>query len=59
MPEGYNSEIFKMYYNLEIERSRFEDIVNAPREFDNPKDEEAFYENAVRDYISRIHDVID
>lgn len=47
-----------MYFNLEIERKRFEDIINAPREFDNPKDEEAFYQDAVCDYILRISYII-
>lgn len=59
MPEGYDSEIFKMYYNLEAERAQFERFINHPREFDDPKAEEAFYENEVHDYISRIRDIID
>lgn len=57
--EGYDSELFKMYYSLEAERARFEGVINAPREFDDPKAEEAFYENAIHGYISRIRDIID
>ena len=57
--EGYDSETFKMYFSLEIERDRFERWLNQPREFDDPKAEEAYYEKAVCDYISRIHDIID
>lgn len=59
MPEGYDSEIFKTYYLLEAERARFEDMLNVPREFDDPKVEEAFYENEVSNYVSRIREIID
>ena len=59
MPEGYDSDIFKVYYNLEAERARFEEFIISPREFDDPKAEEAFLENATSEYLSRVRDILD
>lgn len=60
MDDGYDSLVFKMYTSLEEERARFEEIINAPRDFlGDETAEREFYERAVYDYISRIRDIID